>query len=339
VLLYNKNLIFYPNLDSDQSYSISLGLKTDEEGKNSTRIEDDFTYIQASLIYSKGDGNKRIRVFNLCIPVSSNPKTIYESVNSEILSSFLTQYLIMKIFKSKNLVESVAELEKQFFQLNDAYFSNLNLIKKELDGEMRTVSLYFLGMLKNCLFNRNERGVNNDIDLSNYYRARLQKTKMEDIICFVYPRIYILDNILELQGDEYPPIANDSKESLDSQGSIFLIDNGFELILYLRNYVDKNIIHNLFGVDNFNEINLENATESNVFDYDENKNEFKKKIMDIIDNIRGIKSLLQNLRFVFEGINEGNIINDILIEDNNNKGYPFNFEKFYNKIIFDSVKY
>ena len=339
VLLYNKDLIFYPNLDSDQNYSLLLGLKTDEEGKDSTRIDDDFTYIQASLIYSKGDGYKRIRVFNLCIPVSSNPKMIYESVNSEVLSSFLAQYLIMKIFKSKNLGESVAELEKQFFQLNDAYFSNLNLIKKELDGEMRTVSLYFLGMLKNCLFNRNERGVNNDIDLSNYYRARMQKAKFDEIICFVYPRIYVLDNILELQGDEYPPIINDNKESLDNQGSIFLIDNGFELILYIRNYVDKNIIHNLFGVDNFNEINLENATESNVFDYDENKNDFKKKIMDIIDNIRGIKSLFQNLRFIFEGVNEGNIINDILIEDNNNKGYPFNYEKFYNKIIFDSVKY
>ena len=61
--------------------------------------------------------------------------------------------------------------------------------------------------------------------------------------------------------------------------------------------------------------------------------------MDIIDNIRGIKSLFQNLRFIFEGINDGSIINDILIEDNNNKGYPFNYEKFYNKIIFDSVKY
>ena len=189
--------------------------------------------------------------------------------------------------------------------------------------------------MKNCLFNKNEKGINNDIDLSNYYRSRIQKNKLEEIICFIYPRIYILDNILDLQSGDFPPIISDNKESLDREGSIFLIDNGFELMLYIRNYVDKNILYNLFGVNSFNEINLDYIIESNIFDYDENKNEFKNKVIEIIDNIRETKSMFQNLRFIFEGINEGNYINDVLIEDNLNKSYPYNFDKFYNRIIFE----
>ena len=123
---------------------------------------------------------------------------------------------------------------------------------------------------------------------------------------------------------------------MDTQGTIFLIDNGFELILFIKNNADKNIIFNIFGANTLNEINFEDINESNVFDYDENKNEFKNKIIEIIDNIRGGKSLFQNLRFVFENINDknGNIINEVLVEDNFNKEYPFNYEKFYNKIIF-----
>ena len=60
--------------------------------------------------------------------------------------------------------------------------------------------------------------------------------------------------------------------------------------------------------------------------------------MDIIDNIKGGKSLYQNMKIIFEGINDknGKIINEILVEDNFIKEYPFNYEKFYNKIIFGS---
>ena len=226
-------------------------------------------------------------------------------------------------------------MEKKYFQINDIYFNNLNIMKKELSGEMKLLSLYYLGIMKNCLINKNEKGINNDNDLSNFFRVRMQKTKFEDIICFIYPRIYVLDNILDLKIGEFPLIINDNKESMDSQGTIFLIDNGFELILYLKNNVDKNIIYYLFGND---EINYNILDEASIFDYDENKNEFKNKIIEIVDNIRGGKSLFQNMKIIMEGINDknGNIINEILIEDNYNKGYPFNYEKFYNKIIFGS---
>ena len=48
--------------------------------------------------------------------------------------------------------------------------------------------------------------------------------------------------------------------------------------------------------------------------------------------------LYQNMKIIFEGINDknGKIINEILVEDNFIKEYPFNYEKFYNKIIFGS---
>ena len=338
VLLYNKEMVYFPNLDSDQNYSFLLayGNPNDYEEKPKP-IEDDFIYIQGSLLYSRGDGQKRLRIFNLCFPVSSRPIDIYESINAEILACLMAQYCVMNIYRNKNLIQSVNDLEKRYLDINTIYFNKLNLIKKELDGEMKLLLLYFLSLMKNCLFNKNEKGYNNDIDLSHFFRSRIQKQKIEEIICFIYPRIYVLDNILDLHEGEFPLIINNNKESMDSQGTIFLIDNGFELILYLKNNADKYIINSIFGVNEFNEIKLDDINESNIFDYDENKNEFKQKIIEIIDTIRNGKSLFQNLNIIFEGINDknGNIINEILVEDNYNKGYPYNYEKFYNKIIFD----
>ena len=337
VLLYNKQMIYFPNLDSDQNYSVLLAYGNPNDFDEKPKpIDDDFLYIQGSLIFSPGDGKKKLRIFNLCFPISSRPIDIYESINSEVLACFMIQSCIMKIYRNKNLIQTVNDLEKKYFEINTTYFNNLNIMKKELDGEIKLLSLYFLAIMKNCLLNKNERGFDNDNDLSHFFRARLQKQKIEEIICFIYPRIYVLDNILDLKSGEFPIIINNNKESMDTQGTIFLIDNGFELILFLKNIVDKNIIFNIFGVNELKEIKLEDLSESNVFDYDENKNDFKNKIIEIIDTIREGKSLFQNLKFVFEYINDknGNIINEVLVEDNYNKGYPFNYEKFYNKIIF-----
>ena len=108
------------------------------------------------------------------------------------------------------------------------------------------------------------------------------------------------------------------------------------MILYFRKDIDKNIIFNIFYTNNINEINFEEINEGNLFDNNENKNEFQRKIIEIIENIRNYKSVFQNLKISFEGINDqnGKIINENLIEDNYNREYSISFNDFYNKIIF-----
>ena len=198
--------------------------------------------------------------------------------------------------------------------------------------------LYILGLFKNCLFNKNDKGINNDDDLTNYYFSKLQKFKIDEILCFIYPRIYPLDNILtQNETDSFLQMINNNKESLINSGNIFLIDNGFYLFLYLKNTTEQNIFYDLFGENDINNIDIKKINEGNIFDYNENNNEIKNKIVEIIDNIRNSKTLFQNLKIFLEGINnqKGKIINEILIEDNFNKDYPYTYDKFLNKIIFE----
>ena len=340
-LLYNKNIVFFPNLDSEQSFSFlfEMSYDRDEDTIEEYTINDEYTYLQASLFYKRGDGKNVIRVFNLCFPVSNNANDIYDSINPELLGIIYTQKLIMEINRSKKLVESVNKVEKEFFMVNKAYFSNLNMIKRELSEEMKLFALYILGLFKNCIFNRNDKGINNDDDLTNFYLFKLQRIKVEEILCFIYPRIYALNSILESNNEEttLPLMINDDKESLKNSGDIFLIDNGFNLILYLKKETNEKIIYDLFEVNDLNEINAEKNNEEYIFDYYDNKNETKNKIINVIDNIRNSKSMFQNLIIIIEGKNDqkGKIINENLIEDNYNREYPCNFENFLNKIFFE----
>ena len=335
VLLYNRKLFVFPCHDSDQKYSVLLSMLTKEvlEEQEITSNIEDFIYLQSCLLYSHGDGTRRMRVHNLCIPVSSNNNEIFQSIDAEFLSAFYAQRICHLAFRTRNLTDTVIKLENNFYHLIKEYFNNSNSLKKEITSDIKLLILYFLGIMKLNLFNKNtDKGYLNDIDLSNYYRLKILKITVEEIMPFIYPKIYNLSEISQLNNGEFPEIINDSYQSI-TQGNFFLFDNGFNLYLYFRKNINNTICHELFGVNTYEEINYSEANETNVFDNENNFGKYKNKIINLLDNIRSGKSLYQDLFFIFEGVNDENILKEILIEDNYNKNYPFDYNKFYNKIL------
>ena len=78
--------------------------------------------------------------------------------------------------------------------------------------------------------------------------------------------------------------------------------------------------------------------EDNIFG-DNDSNEFKDRIKNILDYIRGGKSLFQNLIFVFEGAGGERIINESLIEDNYCQWFPMTYNNFYKKYIQENTSF
>jgi len=78
--------------------------------------------------------------------------------------------------------------------------------------------------------------------------------------------------------------------------------------LYIKENLVKDIAISLFGpdyyyIESLNKNGNYNINEESIFtnhDY-QNENETKTRIMNIIEYLRGTKSLYQNLVFVFEG--------------------------------------
>ena len=336
VLLYNKKLFVFPCHDIDQKYSVQLTTLTKDELEESDEpIKiDDYVYIQSCFLYSHGDGTRRMSIHNLCLPVSSNNKHIFDSIDVEFLSSFYAQKLSNQIYRTRNLNKSVIQIEKNFYLLMKEYFNNIEYsLKRKLSENMELLCLYFLGLMKLCLFNKkSEKGYLNDIDLSNYFRLRLLKTSIEEIIVFIYPRIYLLDNCIEIKEGDFPEIINANLDSLKN-GTLFLVDNGFYLSLYCTKNINNSICKDIFNVNSFEEINYSEVNENNIFDSENAYGAYKNKIREIIDSIRGGKGLFQELIFIFEGFNDEKFLKEILIENNFNKNFPYDFNKFCDKIV------
>lgn len=70
------------------------------------------------------------------------------------------------------------------------------LLKKELPLNLMHLPLYFLGMIKHRVCCKDELERKLDVDLSNYLRIKLQKLSINDMMSFIYPRIFPLHQIL-----------------------------------------------------------------------------------------------------------------------------------------------
>ena len=324
VLLYNRRLFVFPTHDSDEKYIVQLSMLTQEELAERKIINDidDYIYMQSCLLYSHGDGTRRMRVHNLCLPISTNNKDIFDSIDPEFLACFLAQKSSHLIFKYKNIEKSMNKIENQFVNMMKEYFNAQEYNNKNLNEDMCKLILLFLGVMKLCIFNPKKiSGILNDIDLCNFFRLKIVRMTVEEILCFIYPRIYLLDNILNLEQEDFPDTVNDSFEGIN-QGNLFLVDNGFYLTLYCIKNLDKNICKNLFGEDDYNNINFLEINENNDLEGENKENGIGIKIKNLVEYIREGKSLYQNLIFVFEEINDENFLKEILVEDNFNKAYP-----------------
>ena len=54
------------------------------------------------------------------MPVKSNIKEIYDSINPENLAALSAQKLIMNIYREKKLIESVNNFENRFYEIFNA---------------------------------------------------------------------------------------------------------------------------------------------------------------------------------------------------------------------------
>ena len=355
ILISNGDLFIFPTGDSDQNYLFSVSpppSKSSEDGENeksnkyisNNEKKENYIYIQSALLYSFGDGTRRIRVHNLCLPISSNIRHIYNEVNADILAIHYLKDTIDKIYRIKNIANAIISTDTKFKHFIDKVISIQHKMNKELLPNLDYLPLYMIGMFKHRIFCKDEIEKKFDIDISNFLRINLQKLSPQEIITFIVPSIYSLH---ELESDKsigtynsesgefnLPNLISSTKNSMEEDG-MYLIDNGYLLIIYIRKSVSQYILKNLFGVENLSFLTMV-INEDNVFGENDN-NEFKERIRNILDYIRGGKSLYENLIFVFEGAGGERIINESLIEDNNCQWFPMDYNHFYKKYIHDST--
>lgn len=348
VLISNVDLMVMSSLDEDHSYSALLELVSsptetvnlslnNKQDKNKNK---NFLYIQSAVLYTPKDGKRRIRVHNFCLPLTNKLSEVHNSIDSEALSTFYTKQLIDKIFKTRKMVNSILSIEDRIKSLLGSVFTSNYSLSKELPSHLEYVPIYFLGLIKNRIACKDEIGMKMDIDIANYIRFKILRMKSDEIINFLYPKFYqihhlLLDSSLGTTSNGYvqlPDIINPDTNSIENDG-IYLVDNGFNLLLYVKLLVSPKIVSSLFKVNSLNEITI-TVNEDSVF---ANGDDFSNRLQGIIEYLRSIKSFYQPLLIIFESTESERFIKECLIMDNLCPWMKNDYIVYRNNIINESI--
>jgi len=238
--------------------------------------------VQAALLYTSSDGERRIRVMTQALPVTSNNQEIIESIDTDACCALLAKRGLDISIKT-GLDQARMAIQQSCVDIIRTAKGGGNRAMPgygappdqgtnddgEIPKQLQLLPLYVLATMKNVAF-RGGTDVHPDERIQSHHI--LNKLFVNDSKHYVYPRMFALHKMDDTAGTPYegddadadgvagrnqivlPPIVSLSADQLSSDG-VFLLDNGQEMYLWVGKMADMNVISALFGshtIDDFN---------------------------------------------------------------------------------------
>jgi protein transport protein SEC24 len=169
---------------------------------------------------------------------------------------------------------------------------------------MSLYPLYILALLKSTAF---RTGTSTRLDDRVFSMCQMKALPLDQMMRYIYPDLYLLDPLFSTdEGDKIdPPRLQLSSERLDSR-SMFLMDNGSNVFIYVGSNTNPSIIKNVFGLNSVNEIpdlcynlpKLETPSSEALHEFIDSVNEekpFNPTIQIIRDSSPARNLIVQNL--------------------------------------------
>ncbi|KAG1169685.1 hypothetical protein G6F70_008210 [Rhizopus microsporus] len=243
-----------PNVPRDQSYCVELDMEED--------IQSSYVYFQTALLYTTYNGERRIRVLNLCLPVAKSISELYLSVDQVVLARTLCHEAIDKGANGK-LRDARDHLSKQTIDICIAYTKEVLGIQGApshltLCRQLSLFPLLVLGLLKSDAFND---AATIPPDMRTQSAILLRTIPIDAWLRLVHPNFYSIHNMPQLAGTLdgntgkliFPPNANLSSEKLEPHGC-YLLEDGQNVFIWIGKQAVPQLCKDLLGVSTIQEV-------------------------------------------------------------------------------------
>lgn len=93
----HSDLLVLPNCHEDQTFTVTLEVEENVCPKLSYKSDeyldqvapDPYLYLQSALLYTNSDGERRIRVHTICLPVTQNFNELVASIDESAVAAVL----------------------------------------------------------------------------------------------------------------------------------------------------------------------------------------------------------------------------------------------------------
>ncbi|GAA5801836.1 hypothetical protein HPULCUR_007291 [Helicostylum pulchrum] len=247
------DIMALPNVPRDQSYCIELGIEEE--------ITTPFAQFQTALLYTTCFGERRIRVMNLCLPVTKSISELYSSVDQIAVVRAICHGAIDKGVNGK-LRDGREHLSKGVTDIFVAYGSEVMGVSSSnaqltVCRELDLLALLGLSILKSEAFND---ASTIPADIRSQSAILLRTLPIDSWKKFVHPNFYSIHNMPQAAGTLdsngkciMPPATSLTAEKLEAHGC-YLLEDGQNIYIWIGKHAVPQLCKDLLSVNSVQEI-------------------------------------------------------------------------------------
>ncbi|KAJ3208910.1 COPII subunit [Dinochytrium kinnereticum] len=281
--LRSTDLLALPNVSPDNSYAIEMQLQD--------VLTSNVACFQTALLHTSSNGERRIRVLTLAVPITTNMADVFASADQYAIAALLAKKgiersLISKIEDARDAI--TYKLNEIIAAYRTAFSSSGQAAQLILPKNLKLLPVLILGLLKTTAF----RATNLiPSDLRSFAMAMMYVYPTELCILAMHPRFYALHLMDQKVGlpDEndkivMPPLLNLSSEKLERNG-IYLLDNSTEIFVWIGRSVAPELCQMIFDKPNYEAVPVGKVLLPSL------KNEWNQRVQNIIGRIKHYRLL------------------------------------------------
>eukprot|EP01156_Anaeramoeba_ignava_P006414 Anaeramoba_ignava/a348592_17.p1 GENE.a348592_17~~a348592_17.p1 ORF type:complete len:764 (+),score=226.14 a348592_17:818-3109(+) len=336
---------FYANCSISSNDLLQLPIVTPEDTFafevviNPGLFTDSTIYLQSALLYTTSSSQRRVRIINYCGKMSNNLKEVLESYNFGTLMNILLRRGLfqLKVFSLQTIRDRFTDFCVQMIKTWKLVSTQQIGIQTtfgqtatiELPESLNLLPLYTFGLIKNRLFNTNNREFFDEI---SSLMIKMNGKSNSQVLSFLYPYFYPLHNlpsdcgIISQNGLTFPQRLSLSKSHLISEG-IFLITNGNDAFIWIGNNANKKELISLIGTEKMNETELQHLELIR-----NDQDDYNKRVWNIIEGLQQFFGSDFLITILQEGnFSDRNEFNQLFVEEKNQ--IYMNYSDFYNNLL------
>lgn len=184
----STDLLSLPNVNPDAGFGMQISY---EESLSDVKT----VCFQAALLYTSSQGERRIRVHTLCLPVTASLTDVMHSADQQAIIG-----LISKMAVDRSLHSNINDARDAFINASVDVFSAFRVAQNLPNGagsgqlivpkNLSLLPLYMMALLKHKAF---RTGTSTRLDDRVFAMNELKTLPLDQLIRNIYPDFYVLD--------------------------------------------------------------------------------------------------------------------------------------------------
>ncbi|XP_002087639.3 protein transport protein Sec24C [Drosophila yakuba] len=290
----------------DATKSVSIEIKHDDK-----LAPEENVYLQVALLYTSCSGQRRLRVLNLALRVTTTIADVFKSCDLDAMMLFFAKQACFKLMEHSpkqvkdNLIHRSAQILACYRKHCTSPTSAGQLILPEC---LKLLPLYASCLLKNDAISG---GSDMTLDDRSYVIQFILSMDLNQSVSYLYPRFIPIHNVVPEETDLPTPVRC-THEKTQEDGA-YILENGVHLFVWLGQALSPDFVQSVFGVQGLQQIALERF---NIVP----ETPLAKRIHGILEQIMKERSRYMRITWLRQNDKLESVFRHFLVEDRGTDG-------------------